>query len=214
MVCPKLCVTATDATSGKALRLEYLPDALSELASQLHEPENVRDALFAGALAAIDGEGEIEMPLPALLREWRVPGAEGTAADVDGPVHQLARWLHPRILQPAIEELRERIDLGRLGAIEVERDSWLCSVDFDSAHSPPQLSVRHCLWHAASLAPPSEAAPKTTASVRDSEGNGGGGSVIHGLTLTLTLILILILTLILTPTLTQAAQSSMAACAS
>ena len=152
LVCPTLHVTACDQRTGDTLRLEYLPDSLAEVAAQLLEPAATREAVFAAALEAVEAtraHEDLEYPLPAQLVNWRIP---------DGPMHRLLRWTHPRVLLPALELLRERLDTTRLGPLEVEQDSWVVLVDFDAAFSPPRPSVRHYFWHLASVLRPADGA--------------------------------------------------------
>lgn len=149
MLCPRVHVTACDQTSGEPLRLEYLPDALAEAAAQLGEPPSVREALFAGALQAVESDDEPEIPLPAMLREWRVPESQ---------VHLLLRWTHPKVLLPALELLRERVDMDRLCGVQVQPDGWVALIDFDASYTPPRASIHHYLWHVASAAKPIEGA--------------------------------------------------------
>ena len=81
---------------------------------------------------------------PALLREW--------GCDSHGPLSKLLRWTHPRVVQPALDLVRDRIDLSHLPRLGVEQETWRALLDFDSSESPPRLSLRHLIWHTADVA--------------------------------------------------------------
>jgi len=55
-------------------------------------------------------------------------------------------------VQPALDLVRDRIDLSHLPRLGVEQETWRALLDFDSSESPPRLSLRHLIWHTADVA--------------------------------------------------------------
>ena len=177
LVAPSLQLSAVDRISGERLRIDYLPDALSEAASQLGEAVHVREAVWAGAASVLESGGEIDQVLPALLAEWLAEGrsVDTAAATVDtsdligttatstaaggsagstsaGPLSELLRWAHPRLLQPALGALKLHLDGGKLSGLhEVDRQSWATAIDFDATEPPYVITMRHALWHTCNL---------------------------------------------------------------
>ena len=73
-------LTASDRATGEPLRVEFLPDALAEAATQLGEPDSVAEAVWSGAAAALESNDELEEPRRTPRRVARPPPRRASGA--------------------------------------------------------------------------------------------------------------------------------------
>ena len=81
-------------------------------------PSSSIEALTTQALATEDGDS--------------VVSSAAAEAALSGPLGQLLRWLHPRVLHPAFHALRTVLDGSKLSGLDqLDYESWNASIDFD-----------------------------------------------------------------------------------
>ena len=81
-------------------------------------PSSSIEALTTQALATEDGDS--------------VVSSAAAEAALSGPLGQLLRWMHPRVLHPAFHALRTVLDGSQLSGLDqLDYESWNASIDFD-----------------------------------------------------------------------------------
>lgn len=81
-------------------------------------PSSSIEALTTQALATEDGDS--------------VVSSAAAEAALSGPLGQLLRWMHPRVLHPAFHALRTVLDGSKLSGLDqLDYESWNASIDFD-----------------------------------------------------------------------------------
>jgi len=136
LVCPTLCVAVHDASAGARRRAVGLTAALTEAAKLLGEDQSVIDAVGAGASEAEEAGG-LQMALLRKFAEWKVPSSSR--------LHEMFRWSHPLVLQPALDSVYENLS-GKL-SYAVVKDTWEARFDFDEVDAKGTLTaVHHFIW--------------------------------------------------------------------